>query len=296
MISYHNIPTELIRTAVAVAETGSLTRAGKKLGISQPAVTSQIKRIEEIVGKSLFVKTSNGSVPTDLGQMFLDQARRMLDANDQILQLGGMASRPQPVRLGVSSMFMQDYIDDEAAATMRNVTVQIEDCVGISKSLIESHIDVACILDYPKFSSDLHHLVIAECVEEFAWVRAPNFALTPGKPIPILIWLRDEFMMAALTRNGIAYNIVLNTKEYSAKLHAAAAGMGITAMPRRLIPANLVAADEDYLPALPPLRGLLCARPNLTPLAQSVADHISLRYFRSNRSHAKGDEISAIGR
>ncbi len=279
-----NIPTDIIRTVVAVAETGSLTRAARKLGISQPAVTSQIKRIEEIVGGALFAKSSSGSVVTDFGRLFLEQARRMLDANDHILQLSGMASRPQPARLGISSMFMHDFIDSDLTRSMTNISVQIEGCIGIAKSLVESHIDVACLLDNPQFTTDVLDLVIGECVEEFAWVRAPHFVLPPGKPIPILVWSRDEFMMTALTRHGLAYNIVLNTKEYNAKLFAAATGMGITAMPRRLIPPNLVAADDDYLPKLPPIRGLLCARPNLPPLAQGIADSIALRYFRSNRA------------
>ena len=283
---HQNIPTDIIRTVVAVAETGSLTRAAKKLGISQPAVTSQIKRIEEIVGGALFAKSSNGSTLTAFGRMFLEQARRMLDANDHILQLSGMANRPQPVRLGISSMFMQDFIDSELSRSLTNITVQIEGCLGVAKSMVESHIDIACLLDNPQFTPDLFDLVIGECVEEFAWVRAPHFVMPPGKPIPILVGPRDEFMMTALTRHGLAYNVVLNTREYTAKLLAAATGMGITAMPRRLLPPNLVAADDDYLPKLPPIRGLLCARPNLSPAAQSLADDISSRYFRNNRAGA----------
>ena len=281
-----NIPTDVIRTVVAIAETGSLSRAARKLGLSQPAVTSQIKRIEEIIGGSLFAKSSNGSVPTDFGRQFLEHARRMLDANDQILQLGGLANRQQPVRLGVCSMFMQDFIDDDAARNMTNVTVQIEGCIGIAKSLVDSHLDIACILDNPQHTPEIYGMVIADCVEEFAWVRAPHFTMTPGKPIPILTWPRDEFIMSSLTDHGIAYNVVMNTREYTAKLLAAAAGMGITAMPRRLIPANLVAADEDYLPKLPSIRGLLCARPNLSKRAQTIADHIAARHFRGKRADA----------
>jgi DNA-binding transcriptional LysR family regulator len=53
-----NIPIEIVRTVVAVAETGSLSKAGERLGLSQPAMSSQIKRIQNLVGGPLFSKTA----------------------------------------------------------------------------------------------------------------------------------------------------------------------------------------------------------------------------------------------
>src|ERR1700735_4743832 len=78
-----NIPIEIVRTVVAVSETGSLSKAAERLGLSQPAEVSQIKRIQNMVGGALFNKTANGSVPTDLGKLVLNQSRRILEANDQ---------------------------------------------------------------------------------------------------------------------------------------------------------------------------------------------------------------------
>jgi molybdate transport repressor ModE-like protein len=89
---HHNIPIEIVRTVVAISETGSLTKAAEQLGLSQPAVSSQIKRLEQLVGGSLFSKTPNGSCPTDLGKLVLAQARKIIEANDQVLALGGTDS------------------------------------------------------------------------------------------------------------------------------------------------------------------------------------------------------------
>ena len=49
-----NIPIEIVRSVVAVSETGSLSKAGERLGLSQPAISSQIKRLQHLVGGPLF--------------------------------------------------------------------------------------------------------------------------------------------------------------------------------------------------------------------------------------------------
>src|ERR1700760_1230564 len=91
-----NIPIEIVRTVVAISETGSLSKAAERLGLSQPAVSSQVKRLQNLVGGSLFLKTANGTTTTDLGKLALLQARRILEANDQLLRLGGNNHPPPP--------------------------------------------------------------------------------------------------------------------------------------------------------------------------------------------------------
>src|ERR1700753_4397444 len=93
-----NIPIEIVRTVVAISETGSLSKAADRLGLSQPAISSQVKRLQSLVGGSLFVKTANGTTTTELGKLALHQARRILEANDELLRIwsGGVgAERPR---------------------------------------------------------------------------------------------------------------------------------------------------------------------------------------------------------
>lgn len=72
-------------------------------------MSSQIKRIQNLVGGSLFSKSANGSVPTQLGKLVLGQSRRILEANDQMLRLGGGVEGPQPLRLGITTLFAQEF-------------------------------------------------------------------------------------------------------------------------------------------------------------------------------------------
>src|SRR6201996_9228894 len=116
-----NIPIEIVRTVVAISETGSLSKAGERLGLSQPAVSSQINRLQSLVGGSLFVKTANGTTTTALGKLALHQARRILEANDQLLRLGGNTDAPEFLRLGLTTVLFTEFIKRQSAETLADV-------------------------------------------------------------------------------------------------------------------------------------------------------------------------------
>jgi DNA-binding transcriptional LysR family regulator len=277
-----NIPIEIIRTVVAISETGSLTKAAERLGLSQPAVSSQIKRIQTMVGGNLFTKTVNGTTVTQLGKLVLHQARRILEANDQMLRIGGAAYHPQPIRFGLSTLFVRDFFSHQTAQSLANLIIHTDNSVGITKGLIDGYIDIAYILENPEMSSEILHLIVNEADEEFVWVRAKDFVLSPGAPIPILTWPGDDLMIRTLTRHGLSYKIVFNSPDYHAKLTAVESGIGIAAIPKRMIPPTLVWAQEYYLPHLPSVKALLCARSNLeTTQSTDLLNEISSRFFKS---------------
>ncbi|MET0720276.1 MAG: LysR family transcriptional regulator [Tardiphaga sp.] len=277
-----NIPIEIVRTVVAISETGSLTKAAERLGLSQPAVSSQIKRIQIMVGGALFSRTVNGTTATQLGKLVLHQARRILEANDQMLRIGGAAHVPQPARLGLSTLFVREFLSHQTAQSLSDIVIHTDNSVGITKGLLDGYIDVAYILENPELTGEVSHLIVNETDEEFVWVRARDFVLSPGAPIPLLTWPGDDLMIRTLTRHGLAYKIVFNSPDYHAKLAAVEAGIGIAAIPRRMIPSTLVWAQEYYLPQLPPIKALLCARPNLeTRRATDLLGEISSRFFKA---------------
>jgi len=277
-----NIPIEIVRTVVAISETGSLTKAAERLGLSQPAVSSQIKRIQAMVGGNLFTKTVNGTTATQLGKLVLHQARRILEANDQMLRIGGAAHHPQPIRLGLSTLFVREFFTNQTAQSLTDLVIHTDNSISITKGLIDGYIDIAYILENPEMGSEASHLIVNETDEEFVWVRAKEFVLSPGSPIPLLTWPGDDLMIRTLTRHGLSYKIVFNSPDYHAKLAAVESGIGITAIPKRMIPPALVWAQEYYLPHLPPLKALLCARSNLeTMQSTDLLNEISSRFFKS---------------
>src|ERR1700733_10668394 len=142
-----NIPIEIVRSVVAISETGSLSKAGERLGLSQPAISSQVKRLQSLVGGSLFLKTANGTTTTELGKLALHQARRILEANDQLLRLGGNNDGPQALRLGLSTLFVNAFIKNQAPETLVDIFVHADHSTSIGRGLVEGYIDIACIYE-----------------------------------------------------------------------------------------------------------------------------------------------------
>ena len=282
-----NIPIEIVRTVVAISETGSLSKAGDRLGLSQPAISSQIKRLQSLVGGALFVKTANGTTTTELGKLALQQARRILEANDQLLRLGGNTDGTQPLRLGLSTLFVQQFIRHQSADSLVDIFVHTDHSVPIGKGLIDGYIDIACIFENPTIESEIEQLVINRMRDPLVWVRAKSFVLSPGAPLPILTWPGDDWMIRTLTRHGVAYKIVFNSPDYHAKLSAVEAGIGLTAVPARMVPPTLVRAREYYLPELPPIEALLCARLGLeSEQASTMLKQLSAMFFSPSAGQA----------
>ena len=276
-----NIPMEIVRTVIAISETGSLSKAGERLGLSQPAVSSQINRLQSLVGGALFLKTANGTTTTELGKLALHQARRILEANDQLLRLGGNIEGPQPLRLGLSTLLLQKFIQHQTPDTLAHVFIQADHSIEIVKGLIDGHIDVGCVFENSAFESGIGELIVNETSDPLVWVRARDFVLSPGAPLPVLTWPGDDWIIRAMTRHGVSYKIVFNGSDFHARLAALEAGIGLAVMPESMVPSHLVKAKEYYLPALPPVRVLLCAHLGLeTEQAQALIKQLSVLFFQ----------------
>jgi DNA-binding transcriptional LysR family regulator len=277
-----NIPIEIVRTVVAISEAGSLSKAGERLGLSQPAVSSQIKRIQVLIGGNLFERTPNGTKTTELGKLVLHQARRILEANDQMLRLGGAPVGAQTLRLGLSTLFVQDFVKHQTAKTLNDLFILTDHSVAIAKGLVDGFIDAACIFENSEIGKEIDHLIVNEASVPLVWVRSRDFVLSPDAPIPILTWPGDDWMIRTLTRHGISYKIVFNSPDHYAKLSATEAGIGLTAIPATMIPDTIVQAKEYYLPPLPSIKALLCSTPEADEKKAVILKQLSAMFFKAN--------------
>ncbi len=280
-----NIPIEIVRTVVAISETGSLSKAAERLGLSQPAISSQIKRLQSLLGGSLFVKTANGTTTTELGQLALQQARRILEANDQLLRLGGNNDGPQALRLGLGTMFVSAFLRSRTTETLADIFVHADHSTSIGRGLVDGYIDIACIYETRAIDSEVQQMVVNEYSDPLVWVRSRDFVLSPGAPIPIVTWPADDWMISTLTKHGLTFKIVFNASDFHTRLSAVKAGIGLTAMPEGMVPADLVNAKEYYLPALPPAKALLCVRLGVeTEKGAALIRHLSETFFKLPKS------------
>jgi DNA-binding transcriptional LysR family regulator len=278
-----NIPMEALRSVVCISDTGSLTKAAPQLGLSQPALSAQLKRIEYLVGGSIFRKASTGSIVTDLGQVVVLHARRIIESNDQLLRLRGDSEINRSVRLGISNLYAEALFANKGEIDFSKLSVVVDHSAALFAALRMGFIDAAMALGAGDTELDLSFRKIAERDVPLVWVRSSDFVLSPGAPIPVLKWpgqVTDEVMTGALERAGIGYRIAFSSHDHHAMLAAARAGTGLMVLPADMPMPGLVQANEYYLPQLKAAKLLLCERRDCVAKQPDLFKSLSERFFK----------------
>jgi DNA-binding transcriptional LysR family regulator len=96
-----NIPTDLLRTLLAVVDMRSFTKAAQLIGVTQPAVSTQIKRLQYLLGYEVLDKSAPGVSLTPRGEIVVNNARRLLSINDEIANLTSGHLPRQTIRFGI---------------------------------------------------------------------------------------------------------------------------------------------------------------------------------------------------
>ncbi|MCX5408768.1 LysR family transcriptional regulator [Streptomyces sp. NBC_00335] len=120
-----------LQAVCQIAETGSLGGAARILGVSQPALSAQLRRIERVTGGELFVRGRLGVEPTPLGQFVLAKARRVLSEMDALGSEARARTADAPLRLGCILLVLIDGLiaRQDLVLSGREITVDIEDSV-----------------------------------------------------------------------------------------------------------------------------------------------------------------------
>jgi DNA-binding transcriptional LysR family regulator len=146
-----------LRAVCAIADAGSLSRASAALGMSQPALTAQLRRIERDLGGPLFLRDHTGARPTPLGSFVVNRARTVLTGMEQLTSEAVRYSRdghPARVRLGGTTAEPCLKMADLIAAMLPGTDIQLhtEYSPRVLRDLVVSRrLDAAVLIDYPGY-------------------------------------------------------------------------------------------------------------------------------------------------
>lgn len=108
----HDVDTAVLRTFLALVESGSFSRAGALVGRSQSAVSEQIRKLEEMFGRTLLERTTRSLRLTAEGEQFLPHARAMVAQADAMLARFRAPEIAGEVRFGSPEDFASTYLPD----------------------------------------------------------------------------------------------------------------------------------------------------------------------------------------
>lgn len=264
-----NVPTDLLRTLIALVDLRSFTRAAQSLGVTQPAVSAQIKRLQYLLGGELLDKSAPGVTLTPKGELVVNYARRVLALNDQMLEAAARGSSAVQLRIGLAT----DYFEEQALraisdfkASRRDLKVQINatSSAALLRDLRRGDYDLVVAASDSKDEIDGR-----TWLEPSAWGVASTAILDRGGPVPLVVAgetsLSRQLSVEALERAGVEYEIVYVGGSFAGMVNAAAAGLGVACWARRSLQQAGLQVFETLprLPKVPDVYGGIRLRPGL---------------------------------
>src|SRR6476646_7962908 len=280
-----NIPTDLLRTLIAVVDMRSFTKAAQSLGVTQPAVTAQIKRLQSLLGYELLDKRAPGVSLTPRGASVVDHARRLLSINDEILQFtSGHGSKT--LRVGIPGDYAGSRIPEKLARfRMRwpdiNFIVSSGPSEVLLRDLRQGELDVVmAVTEDPPDIKPRHHWM-----RQAVWVHSASTRLDSQGPVPLVCYGDDcacqRVAIAALRPAGRGCQFVFTSRSLVSLAAAVAAGFGVMVMPRgRALKNDLTVWEDAPLPKLPELYcGIYVREGGTLKAIEELADFLDeLRY------------------
>lgn len=254
--NHKNIPIEVMRTLVAVVETGSFTSAGQRLGLTQPGISLQMKRLREMLCVDVFEK-GPGPRLTKAGTVILSYARRIVSMNDQLLEISGRRSAGYAYRIGIPSwMGHRRLVETIKACTSVHegkVSFRCDALENLMRDLGSGHLDLALFCSVTEPAG----IPVAEWSDPLYWMMSQDFQINPGDPIPLVSWpgsMSDRVALSAFEEHGIKYNISFSSPDFGSRIAAVAAGQGVLIANERVLTPEIRISRDQSLPTLPPVR------------------------------------------
>ena len=282
---------DALKTLMAIAETGSVTAAAARVARSPGAVSMQIKKLEETLGRSLFERSRQGMEINADGERLLTYARRMVDLHRDALDAFRVPALAGEVRVGVSD-FGGVRLSEVLAAFARShprVTVNVDmgPSAVLGPKLDSGEIEVAVLTvgsAVPWRSTDqvLHE-------ESLVWVGGDGGRAVHERPLPLTCaapgcaWRRAA--REALERAGIPYRIAYTSEFSEAQKAAILADLAIAPLPRSLIgPGLMQIRAPEGLPKIGSCRVALRLGRSPSTATLALADRIAESFGAASRA------------
>lgn len=275
--------TALLKTFLILAKTRNFTQAASKLLRSQSAISLQIGRLEQILGKTLFIRDNRNVALTYEGEQLVLFAQDVLKAEEKMIyHFQQSHSLTGEVRFGTPEDVATAYLPSILAnfvETYPNVLLNVH--CELSKHLKmgfeDGAYDLVLIKQDPQFPHPRSEAIFNETL---VWVAHPNLCShlhEHMKMLPLILapspCVYRQKAIDRLSECGLKWRIVLSSPSFTGMLAAVKAGLGISVMPLKMVPQEL--AIIDALPELSCAQIAILKHDTAHEAAHALASYVS---------------------
>ncbi|MGB0695980.1 MAG: LysR family transcriptional regulator [Rhodospirillaceae bacterium] len=279
-----HLDMDLIRTFVAICETGNFSRAAERVNRTPSAVSLQVKKLETLVGRALFQRESRSVMLTHDGERLLGYARQILKLNDAAIAqflappMEGIVRFGAPLDSGVVAV---PAILQRFAATHPHVQVDVRLDTGdaLFARCKDGGLDVAVL----SRESAPHGPLQPIHREPLVWVGRKHGQAVHQDPIPLALadpgcsW--RAMAVAALDKIGRPYRVAYFSEHCQGQAAAVEADLAVAPLPLSVVkPPLAVLGEEQGLPPLGDFAMRIMVRPEAGAVAEALAEHVTQSY------------------
>jgi DNA-binding transcriptional LysR family regulator len=275
------IDVDQLRTFIAIAETGSFTRAADIVHKTQSAVSMQMKRLEERLDRPVFARDGRASKLTEDGERLLDYARRIVKLNIEALAAFSDAGLSGRVRLGVPDDYADRYLPEIMARFSRaypgvELTVVCEPSIALFDRIDANELDLAIVTNC---EGDRLSEIFRR--ERLLWVTSNRHATHLEERLPLALGRPScrwrQIAIERFEHTGRGYRVLYTSANSGAVSAAVLSGLAVSVFPESgLRPGMRVLTPAEGFPELPSCRIGLVRNPHeRLKLADALAEHIT---------------------
>jgi len=287
------IEAELLQTFVAIADTGSFTSAAKRVFRTQSAVSMQMRRLEELVGRVLFNREGRAAQLTPDGELLLGHARRILRAHYQALAVFEDSALQGKVVIGTPDDYAGTFLPGILARfaethPLVHVEVVCEATVNLLTRIAAGTVDLALVTH--GHGSDSGVVVHRESA---VWVTSARHCAHEQDPLPLALFqpgcVFRQWALDILASQGRTSRVAYTSMSIAGIEAALRAGLAISVLPRSNVREGLrMLTENEGFPALPAFEiALRRAQGKSSMLLDRLEEHI-IDSFRTALPVAEG--------
>ena len=273
-----SLDTVTLQCFLAVAETQSFTKAASRVGRTQSAISQQMAKLENLIGKQLITR-GRELILTQDGEIFLGYAKRIYELHRESLDHFKRPELQGELRFGLPEDFASVMLSDilvEFSRLHPRVMLNVE--CDLTLNLIErfhkEEFDLILIKTNEKNQIAEGVNVWAEPVE---WVGKKELLprLDDKTAIPLILspapCVYRGNVIESLNQSRLKWRLAFSSPSYAGKMAAVRAGLGITAIQQSMIPNYLDRLDDYFLPSLKDVHVSLIKKESVNSAMDSLA-------------------------